>query len=55
MSDVQNESPESPESAVLRLHGLLKAEQEKVASLQADVHALKRHQVEIVRVAGGAL
>jgi hypothetical protein len=30
------------------LHGLLKAEQEKVASLQADVHALKRHQVEIM-------
>lgn len=49
MSDTQNEAPESPESAKLRLQALLKTEQDKVAALQAEVHSLKIHQVEIVR------
>lgn len=48
MSDTQNEAPESPESAKLRLQALLKTEQDKVAALQAEVHSLKIHQVEIM-------
>jgi len=50
MSDHQNEVPETPEATVVRLQALLKAEHERVATLQAELQHMRVHQVQMVRL-----
>lgn len=51
MSAPQNDGVETPEATIARLEASLKAEHDRTTTLQAEVQALKIHQVQILATA----